>query len=201
MRRVIVNEWMTFDGVVQSAGADDDTSGGFDHGGWHLPYMDKVAQEWVVEGYADAGGFLFGRRTYELLAGYWPHAKEEEQVVARPLNQLPKYVASTTLSEPLEWQNASLLKGDVAEAVKALKQRDGKDLHVIGSTQLVHTLLEHDLIDGYRLMIDPLVIGGGKRVFRDDGEFRPMQLVDSKVATTGAILATYAAVEPDTEAT
>jgi dihydrofolate reductase len=94
-------------------------------------------------------------------------------------------------------QNASLPKGDVAQAVDTLKQEDGKDLHVIGSTQLVHTLLEHDLVDGYRLMIDPLVIGGGKRVFRDDGEFRPMQLVESKVATTGAILAIYASRDAD----
>jgi dihydrofolate reductase len=191
MRRLIVNEWMTFDGVVQSAGADDDKTGGFDHGGWHIPYMDEMAQKWVAEGYADAGGFLFGRRTYELLVGYWPHAKKEEEPVARPLNELPKYVASTTLSEPLEWQNSQLLKGDVAKAVEELKREDGKDLHVIGSTQLVHTLMENDLIDGYRLMIDPLLIGGGKRFFRDDGELRPMELVESKVATTGAILATY----------
>ena len=200
MRRVIVNEWMTFDGVVQSAGADDDRSGGFDHGGWHLPYMDEVAQEWVAEGYADAGGFLLGRRTYELLAGYWPTAPEEEQAVALPLNELPKYVASTTLSEPLEWANAFLLRGDVASAVRSLKQADSGDLHVIGSTQLVHTLLGHDLIDGYRLMIDPLVLGGGKRVFHNDGKRRPMRLVDSRVATTGAILATYSSVSPETSA-
>jgi dihydrofolate reductase len=196
MRKVIVNEWMSFDGVVQSAGADDDTSNGFAHGGWHLPYFDETSQQWVAAGYAEAGGFLFGRRTYELLAGYWPHAKEEEAPVADPLNKLPKYVASTTLKAPLEWENASLLPADVDAAVRSLKEEDGGDLHVIGSTQLVKTLLEHDLVDGFRLMIDPLVLGGGKRVFAEDGIKRPMQLLDSTVTTTGAILATYALTSP-----
>jgi dihydrofolate reductase len=101
-------------------------------------------------------------------------------------------VASTTLSEPLEWGNSSVLEGDVAEAVRALKQKDGGDLHVIGSTQLVRTLIEHDLVDGFRLMIDPILLGGGKRLFPDDGALRSSRLIDSQVMTTGAILATYA---------
>jgi dihydrofolate reductase len=193
MRRVVVNEWMSLDGVVQAPGAaDEDTTGGFQHGGWHLRYFDDLSREWVVEGYAKAGGFLFGRRTYESLAGYWPNASEEEQVIARPLNTLPKYVASRTLTEPLAWQNSTLLQGDVAEAVVALKQQGGDDLHVIGSTTLVRTLIEHDLVDEFRVMIDPVLLGGGKRIFRDDGALRPLRLLDSKVTTTGAILATYA---------
>ena len=194
MRRVVVNEWMSLDGVVQAPGAaDEDTTGGFQHGGWHLRYFDDLSREWVVEGYAKAGGFLFGRRTYESLAGYWPNASEEEQVIARPLNALPKYVASRTLTEPLAWQNSTLLQGDVAEAVVALKQQGGDDLHVIGSTTLVRTLIEHDLVDEFRvMMIDPVLLGGGKRIFRDDGALRPLRLLDSKVTTTGAILATYA---------
>jgi dihydrofolate reductase len=191
MRKVIVNEWMSFDGVVQSAGADDDTSNGFAHGGWHLPYMDEAAQQWVADGYAEAGGFLFGRRTYELLAGYWPHAKPEEASVAEPLNSLPKYVASTTLRAPLDWQNATLLEGRVESAVRSLKAEAGGDLHVVGSTQLVKTLLEHNLVDVFRLMIDPLVLGGGKRFLPDDGVKRPMHLRDNTVTSTGAILATY----------
>ena len=194
MRRLIASEWMTLDGVVQAPGqADEDPSGGFTHGGWHIPYFDDPSRRWVVEGYAGAGGFVFGRRTYELLASYWPHASEEEQVIARPLNTLPKYVASTTLAEPLEWQHSSLLRGDVAEAVAALKREDGKDLHLIGSTQLAHTLIERDLVDEFRVMIDPLIVGGGKRLFPVDGAARPLRLVDSQVTTTGAILATYAA--------
>jgi dihydrofolate reductase len=197
MRKVIVNEFMSLDGVAQApGGADEDTSGGFAHGGWHMRYMeDEVPQKWVMESVTGAGGYLLGRRTYEIFAAYWPNAPEEEQVIAEPLNTKPKYVASTTLSEPLEWQNSTLLQGDVAEAVAALKQEDGEDVHVIGSTQLVQTLIEHDLIDEFRVMIDPLVVGGGKRFFRDDGTLRALRLVDSQVTSTGAILATYAPAE------
>jgi dihydrofolate reductase len=196
MRKVIVNEWMTLDGVVQAPGAaDEDTTGGFKHGGWHLPYFDDLAREWVVEGYVKAGGFLFGRRTYESLAGYWPNASEEEQPVAQPLNTKPKYVASRTLTGPLAWQNATVLQGDVPAAVAGLKQEDGDDLHVIGSSELARTLIEHGLVDELRVMIDPLLVGGGKRIFPDDGAARPLRLVESKVTTTGAILATYALAE------
>jgi dihydrofolate reductase len=200
MRRVIVNEFMTLDGVVQAPGGpDEDPSGGFKHGGWHMSYMDEVAQKEVLEGINEAGGFLLGRRTYEIFAAYWPNAPEEEQVIAEPLNTKPKYVASTTLSEPLEWQNSTVLQGDVAEAVPALKQQDdGGDLHVIGSSELVRELIAKDLVDELRVMIDPLVVGGGKRVFNDDGALRPWRLVDSQVTTTGAILATYAPAESET---
>ena len=195
MRRVIVNEFISLDGVAQApGGADEDTSGGFGHGGWHMRYMqDELAQRWVLESIVEAGGFLLGRRTYEIFAAYWPNAPEEEQVIAEPLNTKPKYVASRTLTEPLEWQNSTLLEGDLAAAVEALKQDDGGDLHVIGSTELVRTLIEHGLVDQFRLMIDPVVLGGGKRIFRDDGLLRPLRLVDGQVTSTGAILATYAA--------
>ena len=193
MRKVIVNEWMTLDGVVQAPGApDEDRTGGFEHGGWHMRYFDDLSQQRVVEGLAEAGGFLLGRRTYEIFAAYWPNAPEEEQVVAEPLNTKPKHVASATLTEPLGWQNSTVLQGDVAEAVAALKQEEGEDLHVIGSTELAQTLIERDLVDELRVMIDPLVVGGGKRIFLDDGALRPLRLVDSEVTTTGAILATYA---------
>jgi dihydrofolate reductase len=196
MRRVIVQEWMALDGVVQAPGAaDEDTTGGFEHGGWHLRYFDDIFMKWVVENLAAAGGFLLGRRTYEGFASHWPNASEEEQVIAQPLNTRPKYVASTTLTEPLEWQHSTVLQGDVAEAVAALKQEDGDDLLVIGSTKLVQTLIEHDLVDEFRVMIDPVVVGGGKRIFRDDGALRPLRLVDSQVTTTGAIIATYVPAE------
>ncbi|MDQ3997307.1 MAG: dihydrofolate reductase family protein [Gemmatimonadota bacterium] len=196
MPSVIVNEFMTLDGVAQAPGAaDEDTAGAIRHGGWDLRYFDEISQKWVVENVTQAGGFLLGRRTYEIFAGYWPNAPEEEQVLAEPLNTLPKYVASTTLTEPLEWQNSTVLQGDVAAAVAALKQDEGADLHVIGSTALVQTLIEHDLVDEVRMMIDPLLVGGGKRLFRDDGALRPLQLVDSAVTSTGAILATYAPAE------
>jgi dihydrofolate reductase len=196
MRKVIVNEFMTLDGVVQAPiYADEDTSGGFAHGGWHQRYFDDISMKWVVENVTVAGGFLLGRRTYEMFAAHWPNAPEEEQVLAQPLNTRPKYVASTTLTEPLGWQNATVLQGDIAAAVGALKQEDGADLYVIGSTALVHTLIARDLVDEFRVMIDPVVVGGGKRIFRDDGALRPLRLVASQVTTTGAILATYAPAE------
>jgi dihydrofolate reductase len=193
MRKLIADEWVTLDGVMQAPGqADEDTSGGFRHGGWHVGYFDDIAQRWVVEGVVKAGGFLLGRRTYEIFAAHWPNASEEEQVLAEPLNTKPKYVASRTLTEPLDWRNSTVLQGDVAEAVAALKQEDGEDLHVIGSSQLVQTLVERDLVDEFQVMIDPVVVGGGKRLFRDDGVRRPLRLVDSQVTTTGVIIATYA---------
>jgi dihydrofolate reductase len=196
MRKVIVQVWMTLDGVVQAPGAaDEDTRGGFEHGGWSLPYFEETSMKWVVENLNSAGGFLLGRRTYEGFAGHWPNASEEEQPLAEPLNTKPKYVASTTLTEPLEWNNSQVLQGDVVEAVGALKQEDGDDLLVIGSPVLVQTLTEHDLVNEFRVMIDPLVVGGGKRLFRDDGAPKPLRLVDSQTTTTGAILATYAPAE------
>jgi dihydrofolate reductase len=193
MGKLIVHTWMTLDGVAQAPGApEEDTSGGFQHGGWHLPYFDDTSRKWVADSYTAAGGFLFGRRTFQSLAGYWPHASEEEQVIAEPLNTRPKYVASTTLTEPLAWQHSTLLQGEVAEAVAALKRQDGGDLLVVGSTKLVQTLLAHGLVDELQLMLDPLVVGGGKGIFPADGMLRPLRLVDSKVTSTGAILATYA---------
>ena len=197
MRKLIVQEWMSFDGVVQAPGSpDEDKSGGFKHGGWHLPYFDDMSRSWVVENLTQAGGYLLGRRTYENFAGHWPNASAEEQVLAQPLNTRPKYVASTTLEEPLTWQNSTLLKGNVTKAVATLKQKDGDNLLVIGSAKLVQSLIDFDLVDEFRVMIDPLVVGRGKRIFGDDGALRPLRLVDSRVTTTGAILATYAPAKP-----
>ena len=192
MRKVIADEWMTLDGVIQAPGQpDEDPSGGFQHGGWHVGYFDDLAQRQVVDSVVNAGGFLLGRRTYEIFAAHWPNASEEEQVLAEPLNAKPKYVATRTLAEPLAWQNSMVLEGDVADAVAVLKQEDGEDLHLIGSSQLAQTLVERDLVDEFRLMIDPVVVGGGKRLFRDDGVRRPLRLLDSQVTTTGVIIATF----------
>jgi dihydrofolate reductase len=194
MRKLVVNEFSSLDGIVQAPGGEkEDTDGGFEHGGWHLQYMnDDTAQKWVLESFVSAGGLVLGRRTWEIFAAYWPTAPEEEQVIAEPLNKLPKYVASRSLSEPLAWENSHLLTGDVPDAVAALKREDGKDLQVVGSPAFAQTLIEHDLVDEYRLMIDPIVIGTGKRLFRENGGFRPLQLVEGIVTSAGAILATYA---------
>jgi dihydrofolate reductase len=194
MRKVIVNEFLSLDGIAQApGGADEDTSGGFEHGGWHMQYTeDETFQKWVMSGITEAGGFLLGRRTYEIFAAYWPNAPEEEQVIAEPLNTKPKYVASKTLSDTLEWPNSTVLEGEVREAVAALKKEDGGDLLVIGSTVLVQTLIEDGLVDEFRLMIDPIMLGGGKRIFPDDGALRQLRLADHEVTSRGAILATYA---------
>jgi dihydrofolate reductase len=196
MRKVIVNEFVSLDGVAQAPGGEDeDTSGGFAHGGWSIQYMDEPAMANVLGAINEAGAYLLGRRTYEIFSSYWPNAPEEEQVIAEPMNTKPKHVASRTLSGALEWQNSSVLEGDVADAVAGLKQEDGGDIHVMGSLDLLRTLLERDLVDEFRLMIDPVALGGGKRLFPQDGTMRPFRLVDSQVTTTGAILATYARAE------
>jgi dihydrofolate reductase len=190
---IILIDFLSLDGVAQApGGAEEDTDGGFAHGGWHMQYMeDEPTQQWVLRSIVEAGGFLLGRRTYEIFAAFWPNAPEEEQVVAEPLNSKPKYVVSTTLAEPLEWENSTLVEGEIADAVAALKQEDGGDLHVIGSTELVRTLIEHGLVDELRLMIDPVAVGGGKRIFPDDAGLRPWRLVDGQVTSMGALLATY----------
>ena len=194
MRKLIANEWMTLDGVVQAPSyADQDVTGGFGHGGWHARYFDDLSMDWVIENVRGAGGYLLGRGTYEIFAAHWPNAPAEQQMLAEPLNALPKYVASTTLGEPLGWQNSRLLKGDIGAAVRALKAGEGKDLHVIGSPGLVQALLVLGLVDELRLMIDPLVAGGGKRLFPDDGALRPLRLAGSQVTSTGAIIAAYTA--------
>jgi dihydrofolate reductase len=150
---------MTLDGVIQAPGQPgEDKSGGFQYGRWHVGYFDDIAQGRVVESVVNAGGYLLGRRTYEIFAAHWPNASQEEQVLA----------------EPLAWQNSMVLQDDVAEAVVALKQEDGGDLHVIGSSELVQTLFEHGLVDEFRLMLDPVVVGGGKRLFREDGVCREL---------------------------
>lgn len=192
MRKLIVTEWMTLDGVVQAPGdPDEDRAGGFEHGGWHLRYSDDISRDWVIQNLTEAGGFVLGRRTYESFAPHWPNAPAEEQVIAEPLNSRPKFVASTTLTEPLEWENSTLLKSDVPEAVAELKRQDGSDLLVIGSSELVQTLIARELVDEFRLMIDPLLAGGGKRIFAGDGVLRPLRLIELQPTTTGAVLATY----------
>jgi dihydrofolate reductase len=146
---------------------------------------------WVTDNVRGAGGYLLGRGTYEIFAAHWPNAPAEQQVLAEPLNALPKYIASTILGEPLGWQNARLLRGDIGVAVRALKVEEGNDLHVIGSPGLVQTLIAHDLIDEMRLMIDPVVLGCGKRLFPADGSPRRLRLSSNQVTTAGALLLTY----------
>lgn len=196
MRKLIVVEFLTLDGVMQAPGApNEDREGGFEHGGWQMRYFDDVMGEATTQGTASTGGFLLGRKTYEIFASYWPNQPDDDPY-ASVLNPLHKYVASTTLTEPLEWANSTLIKGDVADAVRKLKEEPGKDLYVLGSGDLVQTLMENDLVDDYNVMIHPIVLGSGKRLFRDGGPTIPLELVDSRTSTTGVVIATYQPAKP-----
>lgn len=190
MRKVIVSEFLALDGTAQAPGGpEEDTTDGFQHGGWHMQYG---GGDGMLKLIGAAGGFLLGRRTYEIFAGYWPNAPEDTRRFAEPMNTKPKHVASTTLTEPLEWQNSTVLPEPLPEAIAALKEEDGGDLLVFGSTVLVQSLITHGLVDEFRLLIDPVLVGGGKRIFPDDGSLRPLRLVDHDVTDAGTIIATYA---------
>lgn len=188
MLRVI--EFLSLDGVMQAPGAaDEDTEGGFQHGGWQRPYFDDVLGATAAEGMAETDAYLFGRKTYEKMAAYWPTAPEDDPY-GRHMNSTPKYVASRRLQD-VEWQNSTLIEGDVAEEVARLKEQPGKNIAVLGSGDLVQTLLEHDLVDEFFLAVYPLVLGSGKRLFRDSDEVRKLRLVDSKPTGTGGVILTY----------
>ncbi len=198
MRKLIINEQLSLDGVMQGPGApEEDTSGGFEHGGWAMPYFDEAMGKAAGEGMGAAGGLVLGRRTYEIFAAYWPN-QGDDVPFAKFLNTVPKYVASTTLPEPLEWNNSHLLKGDVADSVQKLKDEDGGDIVVLGSGELAQTLMEHGLIDVYDLWIDPIVLGTGKRLFREGVPKTGMKLVKSEISTTGVAMLTYEPSEPPT---
>ena len=189
--RVVVNEFVSLDGVMQAPGQpDEDPEGGFAHGGWQRPYFDDVFAQDALERTKETDGFLFGRKTYEIMAAFWP-SQPDEVPFAAVLNGRPKYVASTTLSEPLAWKGSTLLHGDVAKAVAELKEQPGRNLVVLGSGEFVQTLMENDLVDEVGLMINPIVLGSGKRLFREGSAKRPFRLVDSKTSTTGVLIARY----------
>jgi len=184
---------LTLDGVMQAPGrADEDRRGSFQHGGWAVPYaaMSSVAGDSL----SNTGPFLFGRRTYEDFYAYWPNQTDNPYTAV--LNNTPKYVASTTLKEPLAWGNSTLLKGDVPEALTGLKAQPGKDFLVMGSGELVQTLMQHHLVDLYVLLIHPLVLGSGRRIFPDGGVYAALRLVDARTTPTGVVIATYQPGEP-----
>ncbi len=192
MPKIIVSEFLTLDGVMQAPGdPNEDRSGGFTQGGWQLAYFDDVLGGAIMDGLGATGGFLLGRRTYEIFAAHWPKQPAEDPL-AGTFNDLPKYVVSTTLNEPLAWQNSTVIRGDIADEVAKLKAGTGKDIQVIGSGELVQTLAGHDLVDEYRLMIHPIVMGIGKRLFREPTSPARLRLVESKATSTGVLIATYA---------
>ena len=193
MSKVVVFTSVTLDGVMQAPGRpDEDTRGGFTHGGWAAPYNDRVMAEVAAQGMAGGGPLLLGRRTYEDFYGFWPH--QQDNPFTEVLNHTLKYVASTTLAEPLPWSNSRLLEGDAADAVAKLKEQPGKDLTVLGSGELAGSLIRRGLVDRYVLLIHPLALGSGRRLFPDDAEVA-LRLVDSVTTTTGVIIATYEPAE------
>lgn len=189
MRKLVVIEFMSLDGVVQAPGApEEDPSGGFQHGGWTVPYFDDFAGEVMGEQMSLEGAeLLLGRKTYDIFASYWPqHAADWPGI-----NEVSKYVASHDASFEPDWENSVLLTGDVAEEVKKLKSDNGHDLHVWGSSVLVQTLLEHDLVDELWLKIFPVTLGAGKRLFGDGTIPAALKLTHSKVSPEGVIVANY----------
>jgi dihydrofolate reductase len=190
MTRVVVFNSVTLDGVMQSpARPDEDPRGGFRYGGWAVPYSDPEIGKAAGESMANSGALLLGRRTYEDFYKVWPNRTDNP--FTEVLNNAPKYVASTTLKEPLPWMNSILLKGGVPKAVTELRAQPGKDLVVLGSGELVQTLMQYNLIDLYILLIHPLTLGSGTRLFRDGGPSIKMQLVDSRTTSTGVLIASY----------
>jgi dihydrofolate reductase len=190
VRNISATLSMSMDGVVQAPGRpDEDTRDGFDRGGWAVPYNDDVMAQRMGEGMASSGAMLFGRRTYEDFYGYWP--QQTDNSFTPYLNQVTKYVVSNTLTEPLPWQNSILLPGDAAASVGALKAESGPDLGIVGSVQLVGSLLAAKLIDRLVLLIHPLVLGQGHRLFAERGPGVDLELVDSLATSKGVIIATY----------
>jgi dihydrofolate reductase len=188
MRRITVNNNVTLDGVMQAPGAvDEDCRGGFEYGGWAVPYNDPVKFRIMAEGMARRGALLFGRRTYEHFYQVWPGRTDNPY--SEVLDNTQKFVASRTLKEPLPWKNSTLLRGDATDAIATLKQEPGDDFVILGSGELVRSLMRRGLIDRFVLTIHPLVLGTGLRMF-GDGTFAKFRLVDSVPTTTGAIVAT-----------
>lgn len=190
MAQIVVTNSLTLDGVMQApGGSDEDPRDGFEHGGWAVPYPDEVMGAEMAKGMARPGVMMFGRRTYESLYAYWP-GQTDGNPYTEKLNKVHKYVVSTSLAEPLPWVNSTLLVGDGPMAVAELKESVDGDISVLGSGELVRTLAQHDLVDRYVLLIHPLVLGSGRRLF-DDATFARLRLVDSVPTTTGVIIATY----------
>ena len=203
MRNLVVSTFLTLDGVMQAPGGpEEDPTGGFSHGGWSVNYWDDVMGAVMTEAFAQPFELLLGRRTYEIFAAHWPHVTDDvrderggtpsdvDDPAAGVLNRGKKYVASRTL-QPVTWNNSVLLQRDVAQAVAGLKEQDGPDLLVQGSSDLIQTLLEHDLVDEFRIWTFPVVVGPGKRLFGQGTTPAGLELVHVSTSTTGVVMATY----------
>jgi dihydrofolate reductase len=191
MRKLLVTTFLTLDGVMQAPGGpEEDPSDGFAQGGWSVNYFDDVVGQAMGKVMGKPFDLVLGRKTYEIFAGFWPNAPEEAG--AKPLNDATKYVASQTLGQDsLQWERSVLIEGDVAEGVAELKRQDGPELQVHGSWNLLQTLLRHRLVDEFHLLVFPVVIGSGKRLFADGTVPSGLKLVDSTVSASGVVIGTY----------
>jgi dihydrofolate reductase len=188
MRKLVVNTFVSLDGIMQAPGGpEEDPTGGFELGGWSVPHWDDQMAQNMGEFMGKPFDLVLGRKTYEIFAAHWPHTDEPG---AAELNRATKYVASRTVKN-LEWENSQLLEGDVAEAVARIKREDGPELQVHGSSDLIQTLHRHGLVDQYRMMIFPVVLGTGKRLFGEGAAPATLRLVDSQPTSTGVVMATY----------
>jgi dihydrofolate reductase len=195
MASIVVFNSMTLDGVMQGPGhPDEDRRDGFEHGGWGQPHAESVYAV-IADRIATPGPLLLGRRTYEKFAAVWPYMPDDNPYTS-VINNCRKYVASTTLREPLEWHNSTLLTGDLAVAVAKLKEDEAEDITVLGSGELIQSLMRDGLIDEYVLLIHPLVLGSGRRHFPAGSPLTALELVDSATTTTGVVMATYRPAVP-----
>jgi len=191
--KLTVHTFLTVDGVMQGpGGADEDTSGGFARGGWLVPFADEGMGAVVTGWFAKAEAILLGRTTYTMMYGYWSQVTDPDNLVAAKLNGLPKYVASTSLRDPA-WHDTTVLDGDAIERVRQLKQRPGGELQVHGSAGLAQALHRHGLVDEYRLLVFPVTVGAGKRLFTEGAPASGYTLVDSSTTSAGAV---YTALQP-----
>ncbi|MFP3987088.1 dihydrofolate reductase family protein [Streptomyces sp. E11-3] len=190
--KLTLTQFVTLDGVYQAPGGpDEDTSGGFTHGGWSFPYADEDFGRFMTEVFDQVDAFLLGRRTYEIFASYWPKMTDPADPIASRLNALPKYVATTTLTSA-DWQGTQLIgRDDLVKEVTALKDRPGRELQLHGSGGLAKSLLAHDLIDTVRLLAFPVTLGTGKRLFADGGLPTAFRLAGSRTTAAGVVIGTY----------
>jgi dihydrofolate reductase len=191
MGSLLAIEFVTLDGVMQGYGSpDEDRDGGFTHGGWGLPYIDHGQPADGPDGLGSTGAYLFGRRTYEKMVEFWPHQPDDNAMAAH-LNGSPKYVVSSTLTDPV-WRHTSVVSGDLAATVSQLKQRHDADIVVLGSWSLLDALIAQDLLDGYRLFVHPLLLGTGKRLFRRLPSPQRLRLLDTQTSPSGVVMLAYA---------
>ena len=196
MSKIVLFVSLTADGVMQAPGRpDEDRRGGFTHGGWAAPFGDSVLGQVAGESMAGSGALLFGRRTYQDFYAVWPN-RPKPNPFTDILNNAQKYVASRTLKNPLPWMNSTLLSGDAAESVAGLRRQSGKDIVILGSGELARSLMRSNLIDVYILIIHPLVLGSGTRLFAAEGPTLGLRLLKTQATTTGVVVATYQPAEP-----